>query len=235
MKAPHPSSRRGLSILEVLVVVTCLLVLAAIILPTVSFSRAKSTRIGCLNKLKNVGLALRIFSTDHGDRWPMDLSVTNGGTREWLADGNQLWRHWLTLSNELPTPELLLCPADKERQPSQPIFLSPKPLTWSQFADNSHLSYFLGLNAREENPQTILGGDRNLTTNNVAVGPGCLLLKTNLVLGFTAEMHIGSGNGAGNILLGDGSVQQVTSGRLREAWHDAHTSSGLSTNVWLVP
>ena len=97
--------------------------------------------------------------------------------------------------------------------------------------NNSHQSYFLGLDAQEEQPQTVLSGDRNLTTNGVAVGPGRLVLTTNLALGYTAEMH----NGNGNIMLGDGSVQGVSAGRLRESIRAALTTSGLTTNVWLVP
>ncbi len=233
MKAPHRSYRRGLTVVEVLAVLLVLFILWGLLMPIMQGHRYKSGRISCVNNLKNIGLALRIFSADHGDQWPMDLSVTNQGTREWLTDGSQFWRHWLVLSNELATPRILLCPGDKQRLPPKSSFTEPMspPLMWAQFTDNSRLSYFLGLDASEKNPQTILAGDRNLTTNGVAVAPGRLLLTTNLVLGFTKEIH----NQAGNILLGDGSVHQSTSGRLREQWHDAHTTSGLSTNVWLVP
>ena len=231
MKAPHPSYRRGLTLVEVLAGVAGLMVLAAVVLPALMSPRTKASRVTCVLNLKNIGLALRIFSTDHGDKWPMDLSVTNRGTREWLNDPSQLWRHWLSLSNELSTPKMLLCPADKERRPTQSLFLSPKPLTWSEITDNSHLSYFLGLDAREDNPQNLLAGDRNLTTNGVPVGPGRLLLTTNLLLGWSKELH----NQAGNVLLGDGSVQQMSSDRLHAAWRDAATQAKGTTNVWLVP
>jgi type II secretory pathway pseudopilin PulG len=224
MKAPHPCYRRGLTLIEVLAVMVTLVVLAGVFIPAGPRAKAKPDRIACVNNLKNLGLALRIFSTDHGDKWPMDLPVTNHGTREWLTDGSQLWRQWLSLSNGLATPKMLLCPADKERK-------ATKPLTWDHITDNSHLSYFLGLDAREDNPQSILAGDRNLTTNGAPVGPGRLLLTTNMLLGWSKELHCH----VGNLLLGDGSVQQTTGGRFRETWHEAHTSSGLSTNVWLVP
>jgi prepilin-type processing-associated H-X9-DG protein len=65
----------------------------------------------------------------------------------------------------------------------------------------------------------------------VAVGAGRLVVSANTVLGFTATTH----KSAGNILLGDGSVQQVTSVRLNEALRDALQVSVLRTNVWLVP
>ena len=224
MKAPHPSSRRGLTLVEVLVVVAVLFVIWAIFWPTTHGNKARPERIACVNNLKNLGLAMRVFSTDHGDKWPMDLSVTNHGTREWLNAPSQLWRHWLSQSNELSTPKMVLCPADKERQP-------PKPLTWDQITDNSHLSYFLGLDAHEDNPQTLLAGDRNLTTNGVAVGPGRLLLTTNLILGWTKDLH----NRAGNVLLGDGSVQMMSGDRLHASWRDAAGHAKGGTNVWIVP
>ncbi len=86
---------------------------------------------------------------------------------------------------------------------------------------------FVGVNACDTYPQSILGGDRNLgpgTTpdseygfspsdgrgNDVIInGPVCWSLK----------MHSrGNPTGAGNILLGDGSAQEVTSGSLRGNW-----------------
>lgn len=230
MKAPHPSARRGLTLLEALIVIAVFVLLVFLILPMLAREHP-AKRINCVNNLKNVGLALRIFSTDHGGSFPMDLSITNAGTREWLTDETQLWRHWLALSNELSIPKMLLCPADTNRQPHQPFLGNRRPLTWNQMSNNSHLSYFLGLIAREDQPQSCLAGDRNLTTNGVPFGPGRLVLTTNLVLGYTAKIHVQSGN----LLLGDGSVQQVSNRRLNEAWCAAETNSGLTTNVWLVP
>lgn len=190
----------------------------------------RSQRIACVNNLKHIGLALRIFSTDHGGVFPMELSVTNHGSREWLTDEAQLWRHWLLLSHELVTPEILLCPSDKERQPAKRFWSGSTP-TWGAFTNNARLSYFLGLNANEERPESILAGDRNLMTNHVAVGPGRLVLTGDSALGFTTEMH----GGCGAALFGDGSVQQLTSGRLDATWRSAQTKTNLTTNVWLVP
>jgi prepilin-type N-terminal cleavage/methylation domain-containing protein len=231
MKAPRPSRRQALTLIEVIVVLAVLVILVRLLFPPISRPKAKSQRINCVNNLKTIGVALRNFSSEHSGSWPMDLAVTNGGTREWLADETQLWRHWLRLSNELATPKILLCPSDLQRLPPKHVLSDRQPLAWAGFTNNSRLSYFLGLNASEYRPETILAGDRNLTTNGVPVGPGRLLLQTNTVLGFTAEIH----GQAGNLLLGDGSVQQITSGRLATAWDDARKASGLATNVWLVP
>jgi prepilin-type processing-associated H-X9-DG protein len=48
--------------------------------------------------------------------------------------------------------------------------------------------------------------------------------------GFTGRTH----DSAGNILLGDGSVQQVTSARFREAIRDEAASTGNAIS-WSLP
>ena len=60
MKAPHPSYRRGLTLVEVLAGVLGLMVLAAVVLPALMSPRTKAPRVTCVLNLKNIGLALRI-------------------------------------------------------------------------------------------------------------------------------------------------------------------------------
>ena len=56
-------------------------------------AKAKAMRINCLNNLKQIGLAARIWSNKHQDILPEDF---------------------LTMSNELNTPKILVCPADRQ-------------------------------------------------------------------------------------------------------------------------
>jgi prepilin-type processing-associated H-X9-DG protein len=101
-----------------------------------------------------------------------------------------------------------------------------RAVNWSSFTE-SNLSYFVGLDARETAPMALLTGDRNLTLNGVEVPPGLLEVTTNSALGWSAGMH----RGAGNVALGDGSVQQCTSARLAEQVND----QDITTNRLLVP
>ena len=99
---------------------------------------------------------------------------------------------------------------------------------------NKAVSYFIGTTASEENPQSILGGDRNITNSTPpmdgSVGKVAGYIKltqaqasdAKSVLGYDGKIH----QNAGNLLLGDGSVQQTTSGRLREQVRDAGVSVG---------
>jgi type II secretory pathway pseudopilin PulG len=232
MKSPDSKGQRALTRLEIMVVVVILAVLACLLMPSLLTARRMAQQINCVNQLKNVGLGLRIFSTDHEGKFPMALSVTKEGTREWLSDETQLWRHWGRLTNELTLAKLLLCPADKARQLTKPVLGSPPLLTWEQLTNNEHLSYFLGLVGSDADPTSILAGDRNLLTNGIVAGPGRLALSTNLMIGFSPdELH----RGYGQLLYGDGSVGQLRTKTLDPAWFAAQTNSDNATKVWLVP
>jgi hypothetical protein len=179
-------------------------------------SRAKAGRIKCVNNLKRMGLAFRVFSTDHGDRFPAEILLSNGVERASI----DIVKILSALTNELGDPKILVCPEDKMRS----VAASVTNLT------ARNVSYFLSLSAREIEPQLFLGGDRNIATNGTAVGPGLFPLTTNSPVSWTKEMHVESGD----ILMSDGSVQQMSQNRLKEAMrYQAVEYGGMATN-WLV-
>lgn len=71
-------------------------------------AQAQAERIQCVNNLKQVGLAMRIWAGDNNDKYPTSLVV---------------------MSNELSTPKILICPSDTARQPYG-------SLGFGQFQDN---------------------------------------------------------------------------------------------------
>ncbi len=258
-----PSKRpNGFTLIELLVVLVILAVLIGMFLRPVSGAKVKASRIRCVGRLKNIGLAYRIFATDNNGSFPWALNPTNQLST--AIQGAFAWQHFVAVSNELSTPEIILCPADGI-QPGTPADIPRvKASNWLSFprltptaAGNRFVSYFVGLDASEENPQTILGGDRNLTPDTSAAAPNILrngganqgplgptgsyqiLVPTadtfpvnaaTRNFGFTARTH----DGAGNILLGDGSVQQVTSARFREAIRDSVSTTDAPIQ-WSLP
>ncbi len=212
--------KSAVTLLEVLVLVVVMVLIAGVLLPALYRPTGKAPRISCVNNLKNVGLALRIFCTDNNGQFPWQLSGTNG-TKDLLTDPGSGWQHFRFISNELSSTMLLVCPSDSGRKRSS---------SFTNFGP-ANLSYFLGLQANELIPEAIRSGDRNLTTNGVEVGPGQLLLGTNQNAGFSMKIH----KYAGNVLLADGSVQQVTSARFQQTVVEAAVVSTNAINRLLIP
>jgi hypothetical protein len=127
-------------------------------------------------------------------------------------------------------PALLVCPED-QRNPAD-IFIvkgATNDPGKAAFKDNTTLSYFVGVTSSDAYPQSLLGGDRNLGPGTVP-DPNCgysptngqgndVLINTNSSIVWSLKMHShGNAAGMGNILLGDGSVQQASSAGLTQNW-----------------
>jgi len=199
---------------EALVMVVAVFVVGLLLVrPTLDKSRFKAQRIQCINNLKNLGLAARIFATDHGDMLPGERFLNSQTNHAML----EAVHYFLSFSNELSTPKIIACPVDAERPPAE---------SWSSLA-TTNIGYFAGLKTLEADPQAFLFGDRNLTTNGQQVGPGMLSLTSNLHLGVSSKPHP---EGI-NLMLGDGSVQLFSS----EALQHALRAQGGGTNLLLMP
>jgi len=216
----HTRTEAAFTRRELVVGIAVLFVLVLFIVPALQRAKQKSDRISCISNFKEIGLAYRIWANDNGDRFPAFAPLTNGGWSNLLSSSNAgtyVWTNYATMANEMgQSPIIVVCPADV-RQPAQ---------SFSNLA-NTNISYFVGVGANDTYPQSILGGDRNLglgTTpdpeygyspsngrgNDVIInGPVC----------WSRKMHSrGIPAGAGNILLGDGSSQQVSSMNLSQNW-----------------
>jgi hypothetical protein len=227
---PRFSNQRNnaLTITEVFVVVVMLAVLTVVLLPALLPFNPPVQRIYCINNLKQIGLAYRIWAGDNNDKYPMEISMTNGGTMELAATGNVVATFQI-MSNELSTPIILICPQDKEHIVAT---------NFGTDLTSKNISYFVGLDANETIQRVFLSGDDNFIVGGSAVKSGLVQIPANSNVVWSSDRHVSykehfwtSTHGIGNLGLADGSVQQDTSIELKQAIQN----TGIATNRLAIP
>jgi hypothetical protein len=189
---------------DLLVAGVIIIICIAVLVPSVhARTKVRATRVKCMSNLKQISLAMMLWSIEHGSNYPMRVSWTNGGSKELTAAGWVTPTFW-SISNELSNVKIALCPADKERLPPGASFSSLR---------DGKISYFLALEGALRVGESLLLGDRNVATNGLALRPGVAVLNDPAEANWTKSIH---GPGGGNIALADGSAHQVTDKGLRD-------------------
>ncbi len=201
--------------LEVIVVVAAVFLVGLFVLAAVG-DKQRARKIACTSHLKQLSMAYRLWEGDHAGRYPMYVSVTNGGSMELIRNGNMFWT-FKVMSNEISAPIILHCPADLVHSAAK---------SFEQLS-NSNISYFVNLDASEANPQQVLIGDSNLEINGKPVKSGVVSISTNDVVSWQDNRH----RKFGNIGMADGSVQSASVRGLRSYFQN----SGEATNRLAIP
>jgi prepilin-type processing-associated H-X9-DG protein len=185
-----PRKLSGFTIIDVLVVVATLGLLA-VILPALARPRPINRgRMVCINNLRQIGLAFRMWSNDHDDRLPwQDTNV--------VATSLAPYEYFLAAKMELNSPKILVCPFDQDRT---------RTSIFDQSFSDQNVSYFLCLDADQTKPNTLLSGDRSLSTNEMILS-GLRTLRDSKQVNWSPGIH----EDGGNLGFADGSVQFVTS------------------------
>jgi prepilin-type N-terminal cleavage/methylation domain-containing protein len=85
-------SRAGFTLVELLVVIAIIGILAALLMPALSKAKNQASKVTDLNNLKQIMVALHVYTADSGDALPPP-NWDNGGFNG--ADGNGTFAGWL--------------------------------------------------------------------------------------------------------------------------------------------
>jgi hypothetical protein len=102
-------------------------ILAGMLLPALAKAKDRAQRINCVSNMKQIGLAARMWSNDHGGKFPPDFA---------------------SMSNELATPKILVCPGDSSKT---------RAMNWSEFGPGNLTYEYLEPGIDEKNAaQTVV-------------------------------------------------------------------------------
>src|SRR5450755_2087492 len=86
------------TLIELLVVIAIIAILAAMLLPTLARAKEAGKRISCLNNLRQLGIAMKLYGNDSGDQYPRRASKNRWPQQMFDSYGRNV--------------KMLLCPTD---------------------------------------------------------------------------------------------------------------------------
>jgi prepilin-type N-terminal cleavage/methylation domain-containing protein len=115
----RPGRRTGFTLVELLTVIAIISVLAALLFPVFATARGKAREISCISNLRQIGLAIKMYTQDYDELFPWAVDPTDKFTPE-------IWNGYPEFQAEIPfmpfmhealqpyikSQDLFRCPAD---------------------------------------------------------------------------------------------------------------------------
>jgi len=113
-------TKRGFTLIELLVVIAIIAILAAILFPVFARARAKAKQASCSSNVKQIMLAVRMYTQDYDGWLPIGTSywyAPGGGGSGSRTDPNGWWE---LLDPYVKNLQLFVCPSDDSPTLSTP-------------------------------------------------------------------------------------------------------------------
>lgn len=202
--------RAAFTAIELLVLCLVLTLFFVFLLYRFSAQFRRPNEMRCVNNLKNLGMAARIFTSGNNGLSPIEKPAP---TNPPPADIGQFFT---AFAKEMRLPKMLVCPADPDaKEATHMTKLAPK-----------NISYFANVTGGPLPFNAFLFGDNHLQTGGGQALTGKLTVSSNTPLAWRPTRH----NRKGAIAMNDGSVIITDDIRLRRTLAD----QGSFTNVLLI-
>jgi prepilin-type N-terminal cleavage/methylation domain-containing protein/prepilin-type processing-associated H-X9-DG protein len=139
---PVQRKSRAFTLVELLTVIGIIAVLAALLFPVFATARGKAREITCVSNLRQIGMAIKMYTQDYDELYPWAVDATDRYTP-------QIWSQYPEFQAQIPympfihealqpyikSKELFHCPADSgyDVEDSNGMPLDARPTSYQKF------------------------------------------------------------------------------------------------------